>query len=202
MLIAGGVAAVALVVGIGGFALIGNDEEGPGPVTSKPSPPPVTSALASAGPWKVFDFAAKTLPAFIPETPATRNYLGDICEPINAQFDEISDFETENPVVRIRCGKSGSPDLNYIVHCNRDRTPMPDPRDLDSFPDVRKDSWSRGGSSGRVVYGTNAEFDYGVVGVTFDDSSRNFCEVWAYGVDGSTGQQVYDTWFQQAPLDD
>src|ERR1700730_13334430 len=57
---------------------------------------------------------------------------------------------------------------------------------------------SRGSGSGQVIYGPHN--GAGAVAVSFDSPARNFCSVVANGNDGTSGQDVYDHWFRDAPL--
>ena len=66
--------------------------------------------------------------------------------------------------------------------------------------DGRTVNWSRNGQSGAITFGTSAKYGSGLMGVTFDSPSRNFCQIWVYGPKDSTGQQVHDNWFPSAPI--
>ena len=157
---------------------------------------------AAAGPWQAYDFVAKALPGLMPDTPSGTAYQGATCQPVNARFDPVDQLEKAVPVARIMCrparGAQSSYIANYIFVCSSDRTPQTLAGVADGLSAARNEQWSRGSGSGQVIYGTHN--GAGAVAVSFDSPARNFCSVVANGNDGTSGQDVYDHWFRDAPL--
>jgi serine/threonine protein kinase len=199
-----GAAVLAVIIGsviVGRLAFGGGQPEHT-PVAATSSAPPTASTAAPAGPWQAYDFVAKALPGLMPDTPSSTAYQGATCQPVNARFNPVDQFETAPPVARIMCrpaaGGQSSYIANYIAICSGDRTPQTLAGVADGLTAVRNEPWSRGGGSGQVVYGTHN--GAGAVAVSFDTPARSFCSVVANGNNGTTGQDVYDHWFRDAPL--
>jgi serine/threonine protein kinase len=198
-----GAAVLAVVIGLvvaGRFAFgVGQSQQTP--VAAKSSAAPAESTAAHTGPWQAYDFVANTLPGLMPDTPSGASYQGGTCQPINARFDPIDQLETGVPVARIMCRPKATQSsyiANYIVICSSDRTPQTLAGVADGLTAVRNEQWSRAGGSGQVIYGDHN--GAGALAVSFDNPSRNFCSVVANGNDGTSGQDVYDHWFRDAPL--
>jgi serine/threonine-protein kinase len=171
------------------------------PVAATSSAAPAEPTAAHTGPWQAYDFVANTLPGLMPDTPSGVSYQGGTCQAINARFDPIDQLETGVPVARIMCRPKATQSsyiANYIVICSSDRTPQTLAGVADGLTAVRNEQWSRAGGSGQVIYGDHN--GAGALAVSFDNPSRSFCSVVANGNDGTSGQDVYDHWFRDAPL--
>jgi serine/threonine-protein kinase len=198
-----GAAILAVVIGlvVAGRLVLGGGQSQHTPAVATSSATPAESTAAHTGPWQAYDFVANALPGLMPDTPSGVSYQGGTCQPINARFDPIDQLETGVPVARIMCRPKGAPSsyiANYIVICSSDHTPQTLAGVADGLTAVRNEQWSRGGGSGQIIYG-----DFkgaGALAVSFDSPSRNFCSVVANGNDGTSGQDVYDHWFRDAPL--
>ena len=136
----------------------------------------------------------------MPDTPTGTAYQGATCRAVNTRLEPIDDLETEVPIARIVCETPASGQFDYRIVCNRDRTPKSVADFTDGLTAVRDEAWSRGNGSGRVVYGIRSSSGGGNLAVSFDSPARNFCAVFVFGVKGSTGQDVYNGWFRDAPL--
>jgi serine/threonine protein kinase len=198
-----GTAVLAVVIGLvvaGRFAFgVGQSQHTP--VAAASSAAPAEPTAAHTGPWQAYDFVANTLPGLMPDTPSGASYQGGTCQAINARFDPIDQLETGVPVARIMCRPKAAQSryiANYIVICSSDRTPQTLAGVADGLTAVRNEQWSRAGGSGQVIYGDHN--GAGALAVSFDNPSRNFCSVVANGNDGTSGQDVYDHWFRDAPL--
>jgi serine/threonine-protein kinase len=178
----------------------GQPEHTPAAATS--STTPTDSAPAPAGPWQAYDFVAKALPGLMPDAPSGAGYQGATCQPVNARFDPLDDLATAVPVARIMCspanGAQSTGIVNYILICSSDHSPQTLAGVTDTLTGARNEQWSRGGGSGQVVFGTHNTA--GALAVSFDSPARNFCSVVANGKQGTSGQDVYDHWFRDAPL--
>jgi serine/threonine-protein kinase len=201
MIVGAAVLAVVIGVVVAGRLAIGVGQSQHTPVAATSSATPAEPTAAHTGPWQAYDFVAKTLPGLMPDTPSGVSYQGGTCQAINARFDPIDQLETGVPVARIMCrpkGAQSSDIANYIVICSSDRTPQTLAGVADGLTAVRNEQWSRAGGSGQVIYGDTD--GAGALAVSFDSPSRNFCSVVANGNNGTTGQDVYDHWFRDAPL--
>jgi serine/threonine-protein kinase len=199
-----GSAAVALVVGLVVVASLvlrgGQPHDTSVAATSSATPTP--SAEAPAGPWQAYEFVAKALPGLMPDSPSGTAYLGATCEPVDIRFEPIGGVETAVPVARLVCiparGAQSKYVANYIVICNSDRTPQTLAGVADTLTAPTTEQWSRGGAAGQIIYGTHN--GAGAIAISFDSPARTFCSVIANGNDGTSGQDVYDHWFKDAPL--
>lgn len=199
LIIGGAVAALVIVAAVVGvFAFAGGKTQNT-PSAASSSAAPATSTAAAVGPWRAYDFVAKTLPGLVPDNPSGTGYQGTTCKPINAQADPIDDLDTEVPIARILCLPRASGKFAYSMQCNRDRTPQSLANFTNEMTDVHDEAWSRASGSGRVVYGTKSN-GYSYVIVLFDGPARNFCRVVANGDKGVTAPDVYAGWFPNAPL--
>jgi serine/threonine protein kinase len=198
-----GAAVLAVVIGVvvAGRLALGGGQSQHTPVAATSSATPAEPTAAHTGPWQAYDFVAKTLPGLMPDTPSGVSYQGGTCQAINARFDPIDQLETGVPVARIICRPKGAQSsyiANYIVICSSDRTPQTLAGVADGLTAVRNEQWSRGGGSGQIIYGDHE--GAGALALSFDSPSRNFCSVVANGNNGTSGQDVYDHWFRDAPL--
>jgi serine/threonine protein kinase len=163
---------------------------------------PAESTAVSARPWQAYDFVANALPGLMPDTPSGAAYQGGTCQPVNARYEPVDQLRTDVPVARIVCtaARGARPGYiaNYIVICSSDRTPQTLAGVADGLTAVRNEQWSRAGGSGQLVYGTRD--GAGALAVSFDSPGRNFCSVVANGNNGTSGQDIYDHWFRDAPL--
>jgi serine/threonine protein kinase len=198
-----GAAVLAVVVGVvvAGRLAFGGGQSQHTPVAATSSATPAEPTAAHTGPWQAYDFVAKTLPGLMPDTPSDAAYQGGICQAINARFDPIDQLDTGVPIARVMCTPKGAQSkyiANYIVICSSDRTPQTLVGVADGLTGVHNEQWSRAGGSGQIIYGDHE--GAGALAVSFDSSSRNFCSVVANGNNGTSGQDVYDHWFRDAPL--
>jgi serine/threonine protein kinase len=199
LIVAGVVAAVVVgVVSVVAFLAFGNGKAGDTGVSSSTAAQPTA---APVGPWQAYDFVAKALPGLMPDTPSGTGYQGATCQAVDASYTPIDDLKNEVPIARIVCKPANGQINNYNIHCNSDRSPTSSSVGLgDDVTGVSDEQWSRGSGSGRVKYGTIPAMGIGILRVNFDSPARNFCWVEAYGKKGTTGQDVYNGWFRDAPL--
>jgi hypothetical protein len=179
-----------------------------GGARSDPSPAAATSTASAeptethTGPWQAYDFVATALPDLVPDTPSGTSYLNGSCQAINARFEPVDQLGTPVPVARILCtpAETVQPSYvdNYVLICSSDRTPQTLAGVADGLTAVRNESWSRAGESGQTVYGDHG--GAGALAVSFDSPSRNFCLIVVNGRNGTSGQDVHDHWFRDAPL--
>ena len=201
VIVGGAVLAVVIGLLVAGRLTFWGGQPQHTPVAATTSATPA-EPTAAAGPWQAYDFVAKALPGLMPDMPSGTAYQGATCQPVNARFDPVDHLETAVPVARIMCrpprGAQSSYIANYIFICSSDRTPQTLAGVADGLTAARNEQWSRGSGSGQVIYGTHN--GAGAVAVSFDSPARNFCSVVANGNDGTSGQDVYDHWFRDAPL--
>jgi hypothetical protein len=199
-----GAAVLAVVIGlaVAGRLAFGGERPDPSPVDATSGATTAAPAAVDTGPWHAYDFVAHALPGLMPDAPSGVSYQGATCQAVNARFDPIDELETGVPVARIVCTPAKTTRSsyigNYIMICSSDRTPQTLAGVADGLTSVRDEQWSRGGASGRVIYGDHDAA--GALGVSFDSPSRNFCSVVVNGNEGTSGQDVYDRWFRDAPL--
>lgn len=199
-----GAAVLAVVIGLvvaGRFAFGGGQSQH-NSVAATSSATPAESTAAHTGPWQAYDFVANALPGLMPDTPTGASYQGGTCQAINARFDPIDQLETGVPIARIMCRPAKAAQsgyiANYILICSSDRTPQTLTGVADGLTAARNEQWSRGTGSGQIIYGTHE--GAGALALSFDSPTRNFCSVVVNGNDGTSGQDVYDHWFRDAPL--
>jgi serine/threonine-protein kinase len=198
-----GASVLAVVIGLVavGWLAFGGKQDPQTPVAATSTPTPAEPTVANTGPWQAYDFVAKTLPGLMPDTPSGASYQGGTCQPINARFDPIDQLDAGVPVARIMCTPKGGQSryiANYIVICSSDRTPQTLTGVADGLTGVHNEQWSRAGGSGQIIYGDHE--GAGALAIGFDSPMRNFCSVVVNGNDGTSGQDVYDHWFRDAPL--
>ena len=199
-----GAAVVAVVVGlvVAASVVLRGGQPHDTPVAGTSSAAPTPSTEAPAGPWQAYEFVAKALPGLMPDSPSGTAYLGATCQPADIRFEPIDGVETAVPVARLVCiparGAQSKYVANYIVICNSDRTPQTLAGVADTLTAPRTEQWSRGGGAGQIMYGNHN--GAGAVAISFDSPTRTFCTVVANGNDGTSGQDVYDHWFLDAPL--
>ncbi|MBB5160790.1 serine/threonine-protein kinase [Mycobacterium sp. AZCC_0083] len=199
-----GAAALAVVVGLVVAASLllrgGQPHDTPVAATSSATPTPPTEP--PAGPWQAYEFVAKALPGLMPDSPSGTAYQGATCEPVDIRFEPIDGVETAVPIARLACspatGAQSKYIANYIVICNSDHTPQTLAGVADTLTAPQTEQWSRGGGAGQIIYGTHN--GAGAIAISFDSPARTFCSVIANGNDGTSGQDVYDHWFKDAPL--
>ncbi|CAM3581753.1 serine/threonine-protein kinase [Smaragdicoccus niigatensis] len=202
ILAAAGVTVGALVTGMG--VLLTGHTTTAQTGKSVPAAATPTSVKPEAPAWGPFDFMVKALPGLMPVSPDATNYAGHKCVPIDRNFDETNNYTTVGPIGRLRCGEqtNTSDETWYVIACNADKTPWADLYFGEGVADVQTGEWKSDGQSGSVSVATYSAANRGIVGLTFDNPSRNFCQVWVYGGPNTTGTQVYDIWFPTAPLGD
>jgi serine/threonine protein kinase len=193
-------AVLAVVIGlvVAGRLVFGGErpDSSPASATSTVMPEPTDT---HSGPWQAYDFVATALPSLMPETPSGASYLKGSCQAINARFEPIDQLGTGVPVARILCTPAQPSYIaNYVLICSSDRTPQTLIGVADGLTAVRNESWSREGGSGQTVYGDHD--GAGALAVSFDSPSRNFCLIVVNGNTGTSGQDVHDHWFRDAPL--
>jgi serine/threonine protein kinase len=201
LIVGGAVLVVVIGLVVAWRLAFGGGQTHDAPMAATPSPTPTESAAPATGPWQAYDFVAKALPGLMPDTPSGTAYQSATCQPVDARFNPVNQLETGVPVARIMCRPKGTQSgsiANYIVICSSDRTPQTLAGVADGLTAVRNEQWSRGGGSGQVVYGNHGSA--GALAISFDNPSQNFCSVVANGNNGTTGQDVYDHWFRNAPL--
>ncbi|PXX03361.1 serine/threonine-protein kinase [Mycolicibacterium moriokaense] len=199
--ISAAVLAVVIGLGVAGRLVLGGGQSQNAPVAATSSATTGQPTAAHTGPWQAYDFVAQTLPGLMPDTPSGASYQGATCQAINARFDPIDQLDTGVPVARIMCtpkGAKSSSIANYIMICSSDRTPQTLAGVADGLTAVHNEQWSRGGGSGQIIYGDHE--GAGALAVSFDNPSRNFCSIVVNGDKGTSGQDVYDRWFRDAPL--
>ncbi|QLY34542.1 serine/threonine protein kinase [Nocardia huaxiensis] len=197
LLAAGVTAAVVLAAALVAKVTVGEKES-----ESPSAPPSVTSAVAtstSAVTWGSYDYMAQAFPSLLPSTPFSAGYQGIRCATVDDDQESVVPADPPSAVTRLMCRGDGNPLRYLLVQCRSDRSLNVVAADRESA--IQGDErWSRASGSGRIIWGTG-EFDgitSGVVQLGFDDSARNFCQLYAVG--GATGQQLKDEWWPQAPI--
>ena len=199
-----GVAVLAILIGLAGAAwlLVSGSQPQHGRVAATPGETPAEYGAPPKRPWRAYDYVANALPGLVPRTPSGVSYQGGTCQAINARLEPVDRLEADVSIARIMCRPAGGPSpgyiANYIVICNGDRTPLTLAGVADGLTAPRNQQWSRGSTSGQLIYGTR--YGAGALVLSFDDPTRNFCSVVTNGNDGTSGQDVYDHWFRDAPL--
>lgn len=196
------VAAVVIALAVGATLVLRGGKSHDVPVANTSSAAPTSSTAPPAGPWQAYDFVAKALPGLMPDSPSGTAYQGAACEPVDIRFEPIDGVAAAVPIARIACSASGGAQskyiANYIVICNSDRTPQTLVGVADTLTAPRTEQWARGGGGGEIIYGSHE--GAGALAFTFNSPTRTFCSVVANGRQGTSGQDVYDHWFKDAPL--
>jgi serine/threonine-protein kinase len=199
MIVAATVLVFAVGLAVAGRLVAGALQSRPTAPVATSSTTPVESTAANSGPWHAYGYVAAAVPGLIPDTPSGTSYQGGSCQPVDTRFDPVDNLEGDVPVARIVCTPAVRSYLdNYVVVCNGDRTPQTLSAVADGLDAARSEQWSRGGASGQVAYGEHDGAGALVLG--FDTPDRNFCSVVANGRHGTSGRDVYDHWFRDAPL--
>ncbi|WP_306357934.1 MULTISPECIES: serine/threonine-protein kinase [unclassified Nocardia] len=184
--------------------------------SSEPSSTPGTSSTVSAtGPsspaaagdpatWGNYGFIANAFPGLVPATPITSGYQGVLCHAFDDDRNEVDVNAQLTRTVEMYCQGNNNPVRTLSLRCNSNRTPMHIQSWAEGVHILGDERWERSSGTGRVVWSTGiGNFDTiadGVLQVEFDDAERNFCELLVLGAAGTTGTDLYQDWWRDAPI--
>ncbi|MFD4351701.1 serine/threonine-protein kinase [Nocardia sp. NPDC058518] len=161
---------------------------------------PATPTSSAGVTWGRYAFIIDALPGLLPATPTRTGHQGLRCAAIAEGSGAPADLELmPDKVARIGCTGNADPVRDVDVRCSTNRHPII----LVDEPGVvvlGDQKWERATGRGRVTWSTMAVStgDIGVVGIGFDEPTRNFCMVVVIGA--KTGQELYDRWWADAPF--
>ncbi|MGW5574346.1 protein kinase domain-containing protein [Nocardia thailandica] len=186
------VAAAVLAVVVGVTAAVVWPRDTATPVAKPPDP---VGALT----WGRYAFIAEALPGLLPPTPVRTGYQGLRCAALTDDNKEADLQRLPTTVARMRCTGDTNPVRDVVVDCSTNRTPfyLVDEEGVVLLGDQR---WQRGSGRGRITWADSTSFTgpVGLIGLQFDEPTRNFCMVVVIG--GSSGQDLYDRWWPNAPF--
>ncbi|MBF6132465.1 serine/threonine protein kinase [Nocardia otitidiscaviarum] len=163
-----------------------------------------SSPTATGGPatWGNYGFIANAFPGLVPATPITSGYQGVLCHAFDDEGNEVDVNAQLTRTVEMYCQGNNDPVRNLTVRCNSNRTPMYIRSWAEGVYILGDERWQRSSGTGRVVWGTGKGelIADGVLQVEFDDPHRNFCELMLFGATGTTGTDVYQRWWRDAPI--
>ncbi|WP_228814323.1 serine/threonine-protein kinase [Nocardia otitidiscaviarum] len=164
-----------------------------------PSTPAASGAPVS---WGNFGFIADAFPGLVPATPITSGYQGVLCRALDDDGNRV-DVNAQLPrTVEMECQGNHDPVQSLNVRCNSNRTPISIRSWADGVDILGDERWERSSETGRVVWGTGKGdlIADGTLQIEFDDVKRNFCEVAVFGATGTTGTNLYERWWRDAPI--
>ncbi len=156
----------------------------------------------SAPSWGNFAFVAEAFPKLLPATPTGSGYQGIRCKPLNEDV-EVADVNSQpGRIATLDCQGNDNPAQGVSAYCNSDRVPgrvraltRPD------WTQGGEETWERAGRRGRIIWGQASTGKFGgTLQIQFDDAARNFCEVIVWGAAGTTGADLMQRWWPNAPL--
>ncbi|WP_327144444.1 serine/threonine-protein kinase [Nocardia sp. NBC_01327] len=178
--------------------------------SSRAIPPPTTTpASDTSGPWGVYGFVIATFPDLLPPTPVDTGYRGIHCQ----TMDEEKPFTTagipataplgvKGVLAALYCEGDGDPLTQLYVVCSTEHIPLPQDAIATFTGPTKSEPWTRTSGSGVLTWGA-AQMDtgnlYGELVVAFDNASRNYCQLIAFG-DLTTGQDLHDRWWPNVPI--
>ncbi|MFD6393668.1 serine/threonine-protein kinase [Nocardia sp. NPDC060259] len=185
--------AVTLVVAIAGVVVATRDSS-----DSTESPPAPTGRAGLT--WGRYAFVVDALPQLLPATPTRTGHQGIRCAAIVGGTGEAADLDrAPDHVAHIRCTGNQNPIRDVDVQCSANRSTyhLVDEEGVVVLGDQR---WERASGRGRVKWSTMTASmgQRGVLGLSFDEPTRNFCMVVVVGA--GTGQELYDRWWPDAPF--
>jgi hypothetical protein len=192
-------AGVVVVAGALTFVLTRNHGSGTADTAGKSPPSSNSTAAANGGPWAAYAFVANAFPDLIAGAPAGLGYQDTACYPVDDRGNRV-DAASVYPFPRIRCDKHLDTGVTFGVKCAADRSVLTVDSARISLIDAKSEKWTRGeGSSGELQLGTTTGKAPGPgLVVAFNEPSRNFCNLVAYG--GTSTQDLYDNWWKNAPI--
>ncbi|MEV6772377.1 serine/threonine-protein kinase [Nocardia sp. NPDC051030] len=169
---------------------------------ASPLPSATTTVSGGALTWGNYQFIVSAFPGLLPATPISGGYQSALCRAEDEDLKPV-DVNAQPPVkVQINCLGNGDPVKFFYAHCNSNRSPLSIMSWAEGETVLGDERWERASGRGRVVWG-NLVWEgkqRGELQIEFDDGGRNFCEVIVNGVEGSTGTDVYERWWRNAPI--
>lgn len=146
--------------------------------------------------WGQYRFMVEALPTLLPATPVSTGYQGIRCAAVDEKGQATDLKKLPDTIGRILCTGDENPVRNIDIRCSTNRTPY---YLTDEHP-IGDERWTRTSGRGRVNWLDVDERDgrTGVVGLEFEESTRNFCQVAVIG--GKSGQDLHDRWWPNAPF--
>ncbi|MEC3917819.1 serine/threonine-protein kinase [Nocardia sp. CDC160] len=161
------------------------------------SPPVPTTTTAAGVTWGKYKFVVDALPTLLPATPVATGYQGIRCAAVEDDSGREADLKKlPRTIARIDCTGNRNPVSDVDVRCSTNRTPF---FLADEHP-IGNEQWVRSSGRGRVDWLDVDEGGQrrGVVGLEFEEPTRNFCQVAIIG--GTSGQDLHDRWWPNAPF--
>lgn len=191
------IAALVLALVIGTTAVVfGSDD----PDTASPTTTP-TLVSDDSGPWGVAGFIVAAFPKLLPHSPLSSGYRGMWCE-AKSEDGYKAPLDVRTVQIWIVCTGDGDPVDMMWVNCLTSRLTWPN----DQWKFTAKtgaQQWTRESGSGRIEWGDYVYPDgrrrEGQLRIIFDNPAQNFC-VMTVMAESVSGQQLYDTWWPNAPI--
>ncbi|MGW6117738.1 serine/threonine-protein kinase [Nocardia sp. NPDC055165] len=161
---------------------------------------PATPTSSAGVTWGRYAFIADALPGLLPATPTRTGHQGIRCAAMGLNTGAAADLNLmPDEVARITCTGNNNPIRDVDVRCSTNRHPFILVNEPGAVV-LGDQKWERATGRGRVTWSTMtvSTGDLGLVGVGFDEPSRNFCMVVVIGA--TTGQELYDRWWPDAPF--
>ncbi|MFG1798347.1 serine/threonine-protein kinase [Nocardia sp. NPDC049149] len=168
--------------------------------SSEPTAGPVAPTSSAAGlTWGRYAFIVEALPQLLPATPTRTGHQGIRCAAIEDKGKAADLNRVPGRVAHMRCTGNQNPVRDIDIQCASDRTPYY-LVDEEGFVHIGDQRWERASGRGRVIWSNipDQPGQIGVVGLEFEEPTRNFCMVVVIG--GSSGQDLYDRWWPSAPF--
>ncbi|WP_194819145.1 serine/threonine-protein kinase [Nocardia sp. XZ_19_385] len=186
------VAAGVLAVLIAATGIVVLQRDSPGPAAA----PVLPTGTPSGVTWGKYQFVVDALPQLLPARPVTTGYQGIRCAAVDEQDNPADLGKVPRTIARLSCSGNHNPVTDVDIQCATNRTPFY-LADAHPLGDLR---WERRTGRGRVTW---MDIDLagrrsGAVGLEFDDTARNFCQVAVMG--GASGKDLYDRWWPDAPF--
>ncbi|MFI9505216.1 serine/threonine-protein kinase [Nocardia sp. NPDC052566] len=168
----------------------------PGTPSTTVTSPTITSGQPS---WGSYLATTRLFPGLIPATPTARGYQDIECDVADKDWRRVDVNAPVDPqVIRLSCRGRSDPVAQLKMQCNVSRGSRP----LLPFADMTVEGdqrWERISGTGKLIWGHLTGGDkQGVALIGFDDGSRSHCQIVVIG--GSSGQELYDRWWRDAPL--
>ncbi|MFI1914133.1 serine/threonine-protein kinase [Nocardia sp. NPDC020380] len=167
------------------------------------APATTTTATGAAASWGNYGFVIDAFPRLLPATPITSGYDGLRCRAADKDMKPVDVNARPAEAVYLDCDGNGSPLGTLMVFCNSSRTPTAILGWPDSVTHAGDQQWQRPSGNGRMVWGDAVGEDnkpQGSLQVGFDDAGRNFCLLMIWGGSNTTGADLVDHWWHDAPL--
>ncbi|MFC8384461.1 serine/threonine-protein kinase [Nocardia sp. NPDC057272] len=161
---------------------------------------PVTPTSSAGVTWGRYAFIVDALPGLLPATPTRTGHQGIRCAAMAVGSGGPADLDLmPDEVARVACTGNNNPIRDVDVRCSTNRNPFILVNEPGAVV-LGDQKWEHATGRGRVTWSTMtvSTGDLGLVGVGFDEPTRNFCMVVVIGA--TTGQELYDRWWADAPF--